>query len=198
MLGTLVLCLPSRHTGGVVELSHDGDRRSFDSASSSDYGYSIAGWYADVTHEVLPVTSGCRVAVTFNLVVNGAGTFTKFAPKAEKLRSFDDLIKEWDDRWKEEKRKQEEQVDHYEGEEIASEKLIYVLSHKYSEAAIKLSGLAALKGKDRVLGDFLVSQNNGRSAGYGVYIAHMTKHVEGVMRTMAGTAAAAGRTASAT
>ncbi|KAI9372949.1 hypothetical protein BJX61DRAFT_542237 [Aspergillus egyptiacus] len=68
MFGTLVVCLPSKHEGGEVVATHRGDSRVFNSSATSEFEYSYAAWYSDVKHGVKPVTSGCRVVLTYNLI----------------------------------------------------------------------------------------------------------------------------------
>lgn len=68
MFGTLVMCLPSKHEGGEVIASHRDKRVKFSTAEVSEFGFSWAAWYADVTHEVKPVTSGHRIVLVYNLI----------------------------------------------------------------------------------------------------------------------------------
>ncbi|KAN0067271.1 hypothetical protein V8E54_014726 [Elaphomyces granulatus] len=68
MFGTLVVSLPSKHEGGDVVASHRGESRTFSSSSASEFDYSYAAWYSDITHEVKPVTSGYRIVLTYNLI----------------------------------------------------------------------------------------------------------------------------------
>lgn len=68
MFGTLVICLPSKHEGGRVLLTHNKRKLEFSTADSSQFGTTYSAWYADVLHEVEEVTSGCRVVLTYNLV----------------------------------------------------------------------------------------------------------------------------------
>lgn len=65
MFGTMVICLPSAHEGGEIILRHNGAEQRFPTAI---YQPSAACWYSDVTHEVLEITSGYRLVLTFNLV----------------------------------------------------------------------------------------------------------------------------------
>lgn len=67
MFGTLVISLPSIHTGGDVILKHCGETITY---SSSKHDMSCASWYSDVSHEVLPVTSGYRWILAFNLAID--------------------------------------------------------------------------------------------------------------------------------
>jgi hypothetical protein len=68
MLGTLVICLPSKHEGGEVIATHKDQTQTHDSAAKSEYGFSYAAWYSDVRHEIEPVTEGYRLVLTYNLI----------------------------------------------------------------------------------------------------------------------------------
>lgn len=48
--------------------SHKGESLTFKTSPTSEFGYSYAAWYADVSHEVKPVTSGYRLVLTYNLI----------------------------------------------------------------------------------------------------------------------------------
>ncbi|KAJ3191941.1 hypothetical protein HK101_007262 [Irineochytrium annulatum] len=71
MFGSLVVCLPSAHTGGQLVLTHNGDRKVFDWGGEGRSGepgrVQWAAFYSDVTHEILPVTDKHRVTLTYNL-----------------------------------------------------------------------------------------------------------------------------------
>jgi hypothetical protein len=44
MFGTLVIVLPSKHSGGEVHLSHAGKTRVFNSSKTSQFEFSYAAW----------------------------------------------------------------------------------------------------------------------------------------------------------
>lgn len=73
MFGSLVLVYPTAHTGGALVFRHQGREWTFDSAaavSQTSTGNSCLGYaafFSDVEHEVLPVTSGYRITLTYNL-----------------------------------------------------------------------------------------------------------------------------------
>jgi hypothetical protein len=71
MFGTLVICLPSAHTGGEVHLLHGGKEVALSTAPDSFSGLSALAWYSDVQHETKPVASGYRLVLTYNLVQDG-------------------------------------------------------------------------------------------------------------------------------
>ena len=59
------MCLPSKFTGGALVTRHQGRQVTFDWSSSTATQW--AAFYSDVEHEVLPVTSGHRITLTYNL-----------------------------------------------------------------------------------------------------------------------------------
>ncbi|KIY52541.1 hypothetical protein FISHEDRAFT_23449, partial [Fistulina hepatica ATCC 64428] len=73
MVGSLVLVLPTVHQGGQLALRHNDQEWQYDSAAALSpiqgvepkIGY--VAFYSDVEHEVLPVTSGFRITLTYNL-----------------------------------------------------------------------------------------------------------------------------------
>ena len=73
MFGSLVLCLPLPFTGGSLVTRHQGQQICFDWSSSPETTNDKICWasfFSDVEHEVLPVTSGHRVTLTYNLYQN--------------------------------------------------------------------------------------------------------------------------------
>ncbi|MEW1723609.1 2OG-Fe(II) oxygenase [Streptomyces sp. NPDC093109] len=65
MVGTLVVSLPSYHTGGELVVEHAG--RSVTHRASREQ-LTFTAFYADCRHEVRPVTSGYRITLTMNLL----------------------------------------------------------------------------------------------------------------------------------
>jgi hypothetical protein len=68
MVATLVVMVPSRHAGGELVLGR-GERATTYRASGTKL--SLVAFYADTVHEVRPVTSGYRMALTYNLLLDG-------------------------------------------------------------------------------------------------------------------------------
>lgn len=68
MVATLVVSLPSVHTGGELVVSHGGESRSYRHPDRHTIGF--VAFYADSLHEVRPVRTGRRVTLTFNLLVS--------------------------------------------------------------------------------------------------------------------------------
>lgn len=69
MFGTLVIGLPSKHTGGELVVSFGGVEEIADfSEDSGDYKIDFAAFYADCDHEVRPLMSGYRICLVYNLI----------------------------------------------------------------------------------------------------------------------------------
>jgi hypothetical protein len=68
MLGTLVVVLPSRFTGGELVIEHLGEECTVPGSARQ---ITLAAFYADCHHEVRPVRSGYRLALTYNLIAEG-------------------------------------------------------------------------------------------------------------------------------
>lgn len=64
--GSLVVCLPLEHKGGELQVRHKGLETTYEWGSALDR-ISWAAFYSDCEHEVLEVTSGHRLTLTYNL-----------------------------------------------------------------------------------------------------------------------------------
>ncbi|KAF9027605.1 hypothetical protein BDZ89DRAFT_951991, partial [Hymenopellis radicata] len=73
MFGSLVIVFPTAHEGGTLLLREKGSEWSFDSAqmlaksTATEPEIAYVAFYSDTEHEILPVTSGSRVTLTYNL-----------------------------------------------------------------------------------------------------------------------------------
>ena len=70
MFGSLVVCLPTQFSGGALVARHDNQEVVFDWSSLPDDPLSVIYWaafFSDVEHEILPVTSGHRLTLNYNL-----------------------------------------------------------------------------------------------------------------------------------
>ena len=67
-----MVCLPSLHKGGELAVRHDGREIKFDWSNDST-SVQWAAFYSDCEHEVLQVTEGYRVTLTYNLYYNNHG-----------------------------------------------------------------------------------------------------------------------------
>lgn len=134
MIATLVVLLPSRSTGGDLDVAHRGDSVRYKGSASS---LTFVAFYADTRHEVLPIETGHRVVLTYNLFLTadttpGVGD-TSVAPIAAELldRHFAQTP---EPRWS--------------GDSQAFEppdRLVVLLDHQYTERGLRWSHL---KGDD--------------------------------------------------
>ncbi len=136
MFGTLLLQLPSPHSGGELRIRH-GSRETRIDLSATDYSeLGFAAFYADCEHEVRPVEAGHRVCLVFNLL-RGAASDT---PPAS-APSHDVEVA---------------QAGRLIGAAFAADdaprKLAWLLAHQYSQAEL---GFAALKGVDAAVAGVL-------------------------------------------
>ncbi|KAH9987115.1 hypothetical protein F4779DRAFT_611535 [Xylariaceae sp. FL0662B] len=129
MVGTLVICLPSKHDGGNVHVSHAGKSYVFDTAVGSDFDLTSLAWFADVTHEVKPLTSGYRLVLTYNIIHTGNQTISA-GLVAEQMSRLHSLIIKW------------------RAGISDAQKLIYLLEHQYSDTNLSLRNL---KGRDKIV-----------------------------------------------
>ncbi|KAF2224823.1 hypothetical protein BDZ85DRAFT_84715 [Elsinoe ampelina] len=165
MYGTLVISLPSPHTGGDVILRHDNRSIQWQSCTYPIWVVSFCAWYADVEHEVLPVTSGCRLVLTYNLI-DTAVTSEKSCVKVvtspdQRLATILNCWQRFTPDWK---------------NKDNSDYLCYALKHKYTDNSLT-TGMQALKGPDAMI----VSQT-ARTAdvnGFSVFLATVQKCVTG-------------------
>ncbi len=68
MVATMVVTLPSGYTGGELVVEHNGERKAHQGSRTV---LSLVAFYAACRHEVLKVTSGYRIALTYNLLLRG-------------------------------------------------------------------------------------------------------------------------------
>jgi 2OG-Fe(II) oxygenase superfamily len=132
MFATLVIVLPSLYTGGELVVRHKDREARFDLRCPEPSEAAFAAFYADCRHEVLPVTSGCRLTLIYNLSRLGPGNL----PRPPSYETEPNLLAALLRRWGEDKVRT---GDH------SPDKLIYPLEHAYTQASLSFE---ALKGAD--------------------------------------------------
>ncbi|MGW5754797.1 2OG-Fe(II) oxygenase [Nocardia rhamnosiphila] len=135
MIGTLVVTLPSTFTGGELVIEQQGTEVT-DQGSPEEL--SFVAFYGDCEHEVLPVTDGFRITLTYNLVAKGRtgpdaaafATHPSVALLAEQLRAYFTTP-----------------MEPFPGqpEKRPRHRLVYLLDHQYSQQGF---GWNQLKGGD--------------------------------------------------
>lgn len=151
MVGSLVVCLPSKHQGGQVHLSHAGKDHVHATGPNSAFDLTALAWYSDVTHEVKEVTAGHRLVLTYNINQRaGPGISAGFFMQQQaQLR---------------------EKIARWSSDFPDLSKLVYFLDHKYSQSSLTQDNL---KGRDRAV--FQVLQHIGFEDGYYVLLSNVTK-----------------------
>lgn len=134
MVATLVISLPSKHTGGELIVRHGGREVVIPmQGAATGLESEFAAFYADCEHEVKPVQSGYRLCLTYNLVLKKSKH--KSTSKALDLTSSADQLVNVLSQWSHASS----------ADESSASKLAVLLDHKYSEAGLTVD---ALKGVD--------------------------------------------------
>ncbi|MFI8089061.1 2OG-Fe(II) oxygenase [Streptomyces sp. NPDC086080] len=130
MVGTLVLSLPSAHTGGELVIGHAGQSRTYRASRTE---LSLVAFYADCPHEVTPVRTGYRVTLTLNLLAERAAPEQESGP-------LDDLAHCLEQHFDTPARPR------YGGPySDPPRRLVYLLDHEYTQRGL---GWGRLKGAD--------------------------------------------------
>jgi hypothetical protein len=130
MVGTLVISLPSSHSGGELVVEHNDEAVTYRASATE---VSVAAFYADCRHEVKPVRTGYRVTYTCNLLLESdlAGAVPA-EPSAEVVRYLDEHFTTTVSRWRGDGRK-------------PPNRLVYLLDHAYTQRGLSWD---RLKGAD--------------------------------------------------
>lgn len=125
MIGSLVILLPSDAKGGALVIEHHDEKVSYRGSSSQ---LVLVAFYADCRHEVRPVTSGYRAALTFNLFLDAADPRSA-RPTSQPVDALVDLVR-----------------DHFAKPRPARgphwpsmpapERLVYLLDHEYTQKGL--------------------------------------------------------------
>jgi hypothetical protein len=128
MIGTLVVSLPSSHTGGELVVEHQG-RKATHRAPATEV--SVAAFYADCRHEVKPVTTGYRVTFTYNLLLDSdPAADAPVEPSAEAARYLNEHFTGTVSRWPGDDRE-------------PPNRLVYLLDHEYTQRGLSWDRLKA-------------------------------------------------------
>ena len=136
MFATMVLVLPSTHSGGELIIKHLGREVMLDPHPEEPSEIGFAAFYADCVHEVRPITTGCRLALVYNLRFLAK----KQPPQPPDYRTEQRRIEELLRRWAEAKDE--------------ADKLILPLEHAYTPAELSFE---TLKGRDAAVASVLAA-----------------------------------------
>ena len=141
MFATLVVVLPSTSTGGELLVRHKDREVRLDFHAPDPAEVAFAAFYTDCIHEVLPVTSGFRLALIYNLLRPGPGRLPKPPSYANQQAQIAALLQAWG-------------ADQSRSRTDAPEKLVVALEHAYTPAEL---GFGALKGADAAAATVLLA-----------------------------------------
>ncbi|MBK8491283.1 MAG: 2OG-Fe(II) oxygenase [Saprospirales bacterium] len=128
MFGTLVLGLPSTHSGGELLIQFEGKEKRIDfSEDTANYRIPFAAFYADCEHEVKPVRSGYRVCLVYNLLQSDSKAPVDSPRFGGQVAEIADLLRAME-------------------QNFGQPPKAILLGHQYTPANFSLS---SLKGQDR-------------------------------------------------
>ena len=154
MFATLVLVLPCDYSGGELLIRHKGREVRLDLHPADPAEAAFAAFYADCRHEVLPVTSGHRLTLIYNLLREGGGPAPEPPDYGPQLAQVRELLRVWS-LWA--------AAPDAGGD---PDKLVYPLEHAYTEAEL---GFDALKGADAAVAAVL--RDAAAAAGCDLHLA---------------------------
>lgn len=153
MLGTLIIILPSVHAGGELIVRHDGRETCLDLRTCDPGELAYAAFYSDCEHEVRPVSEGHRICLVYNLIMTAEKKTAPVPDARPHIKAAAKALREWRTRTD------------------RSQKIVYLLEHRYTEAALSL---AALKGPDAIRAKVLIAAAQAAD-----YIPHLAMvHIE--------------------
>jgi 2OG-Fe(II) oxygenase superfamily len=158
MFATLVVCLPSRHEGGMLIVKHDGQTKTIDfGGKDSEFKTQYAAFYADCQHEITPVTAGYRICLVYNLAVAGKKRQPSAPQHAPAVEKATQLLEEL-----------------FADASSELSKIAIPFEHQYTRAGLDPKHL---KGSDRACFDVLVRASE--SLDYQCWVALLTHHQSG-------------------
>lgn len=154
MFATLVVALPSRHAGGTLIVTHDGETKRIDfGGADAEFKVRYAAFYADCQHEITPVTDGHRVCLVYNLALARRKTQPSAPANSDAVDAVvARLPKLFESR----------------------DKIAIPFAHQYTESALDPCGL---KGADRAR--MAVLTRAAQRLGYQIFVALLTHHQSG-------------------
>ncbi|GAQ83930.1 hypothetical protein KFL_001690080 [Klebsormidium nitens] len=127
MFATLVVVLPSAHSGGELIIRHAGKDVVFDSSEETLHNVHYSAFFADCEHEIRPVTEGYRLALIYNLIAQNTAQILAPADNRSAVQNVLDAIQAW-------------------GKDAdGPEKLVMPLEHQYCTKSLSFQ---TLKGSD--------------------------------------------------
>lgn len=134
MFGTLVITLPSVHTGGTLRIRHADQEIALDLCPIESAEIRFAAFYADCEHEVEPVKEGNRICLVYNLLRKQGDIPSSPPDDRTAVQAASSALRDWASVPK--------------NPNTMPHKIIYLLEHKYTESSLSMQ---TLKGEDAAL-----------------------------------------------
>ncbi len=133
MFGTLVVILPSEYSGGAVTVEHRGKKKVFRRIESQAKDLSLLAFYADCHHAVSPIKSGVRVALTYQLRLDGRSNAALPKVRGDVLERLITGVRE---------HFAKPVMKRYsESEPAPPERFVYLLDHEYTQRSLSWNDL---------------------------------------------------------
>ena len=125
MIATLSISLPTAGAGGELIVRHCGREMTLDMNADEPSELAFAAFYADCSHETLPIRHGHRLSLVFNVCLRPGDTETpRLAPDySDRVESVADFLIDWRD------------GDH------PPDKYVWLMEHDYSESGLSFDAL---------------------------------------------------------
>ncbi|KAL1723987.1 hypothetical protein EV715DRAFT_245605 [Schizophyllum commune] len=146
MFATIIIVLPSPFTGGAAHLSHGNLSEVFDCSANSAHQTTVLAWYTDVKHSIKPITSGYRLALSYNVYHTKNALRPSLPTNHSAVTALRHVLLSW---------KQMNRLD-------APRKMIYLLDHQYSQANKTGSALKGLDAHKMAILQMLAKQHGFR------------------------------------
>jgi len=133
MLATLLVVLPSEHSGGSLVVEHQGTKKQFHSSRYALDKLAFIAFYADCYHEVKPIKSGYRVVLSYNLVLDNKADLPNISMDTGTLTSaLKDYFSDQSD------------VAQPSYQKKTPKKLVYLLDHSYTQKGLSWQQLKSV------------------------------------------------------
>lgn len=159
MFGTLTVCLPSKFEGGELMVYFDGKEAVIDFSKTSQYKISYAAFYADCEHEIKPITSGFKLSLVYNLILDTSKETIKLKKNSDHVNQLTELLKSNMD-------------------EFNSKLKVFLLDHQYTPANFNEN---TLKLRDKYIVQTLFEA--AKNAGYYAKLCLLSHYKMGELET---------------
>ena len=163
MIATLSISLPVAGGGGELIVRHHGREVVVDMNVEEPSELAFAAFYADCTHEIRPVVTGHRLSLVFNLCLRPGDRSTPRKPPdfSEQIDAIARRLVAWQD------------------DELAAEKLVWLLDHEYSEAGLSFD---TLKNADAARAQVLAAAAERAECELHAAVLHIEEHGDAMYR----------------